>query len=493
MYIYIISRIQREKGRSGETRFDTAWGFLKSESHNPLAQQTGPSIAGLLVKNMARLTRSFLTTGGMMMGRLADLSLSSFHHHQHLSRDSQHMFTPLDWKKTSKTKDLLGWGKKRHRTHLLQTSGWCQRLPQNVCPLRFSPHNSHTRSGNQAAMNSLLLFQIIKLFVSAGVVHLAGFQRYVLCWRLRCLSYWTTRVSAIYRSRNENLPGFWCKNMLTKETPNVMVYHEHLLKSTIFEHQKKYPIHWIGEFLWGNVVPYNKKKIVCHPINSTNHAVFHCKLRQGLDTRKSKIKVQIFDASGFRILAPSKQPLLSYHQETGSLFKGIFYNGSCGSVNYQLNSFDHIVRPKKSCLVIVQSLNKGGSWCLMLESPRWAIGTQAWMKCHQKGISGRTDCFFLVEGAGGVGNVWISKNSAGSKESFLNEILFRVRIQRSWKRLFKRLLTSGSVIRDDFVLCFFFKILIGGGAGNQKLRTQTPPAAFPVRSLLSSGRLKSRS
>ena len=178
--------MQREKGRSGETRFDTAWGFLKSESHNPLAQQTGPSIAGLLVKNMARLTRSFLTTGGMMMGRwliyrwVHSIIISIF---QEIHSICSHLWTE---KKPSNKKDLLGWGKKTQNS--LVANIWLMpKIAPKRLPLKFSPHNSHTRSGNQAAMNSLLLFQIIKLFVSAGVVHLAGFQRYVLCWCLRCL------------------------------------------------------------------------------------------------------------------------------------------------------------------------------------------------------------------------------------------------------------------------------------------------------------------
>ena len=134
-------------------------------------------------------------------------------------------------------------------------------------------------------------------------------------------------MSAIYRSRNENLPRFWCKNMLTKETPNVMVYHEHLLKSTIFEHQKQIPDSLNPGISMGQCSPLQQKKIVCHPINSTNHAVFHCKLRQGLDTRKSKIKVQIFDASGFRILAPSKQPLYLTIKKQDLCLKGFSIMG----------------------------------------------------------------------------------------------------------------------------------------------------------------------
>lgn len=199
---------------------------------------------------MAGLTRSFLTTGGMMMGRWLIYRWVQ-NHHQHLSRSSQHMFTPLV---------LLGWGKKRHhRTHLLQTSGWCQRLPQNVCPLRFSPHNSHTRSGNQAAMNSLLLFQIIKLFVSAGVVHLEGCQRYVLCWCLRCLR----NHQSVSHLQESQWKLAW---ILVQEHVNQGNSKRYGLpwtspqKAPSLSTRKKYPIHWIREFLWGNVVPYNKKR-----------------------------------------------------------------------------------------------------------------------------------------------------------------------------------------------------------------------------------------
>lgn len=56
----------------------------------------------------------------------------------------------------------------------------------------------------------------------------------------------------------------------------------------------------------------------------------------------------------------------SYHQETGSLFKGIFYNGSCGSVNYQLNSFDHIVRPIE--IVSCRCSESQQGWLLMLDA-----------------------------------------------------------------------------------------------------------------------------
>ena len=257
--------------------------------------------------------------------------------------------------------------------------------------------------------------------------------------------------------------------------------------------RKKYPIHWIGEFLWGNVVPYNKKKIVCHPINSTNHAVFHCKLRQGLDTRKSKIKVQIFDASGFRILAPSKQPLYLTIKKQDLCLKGF---SIMGHVDLSTINWIHLI-------ILLDQRNRVLSLSLFRVSTRvalyaWCLNRLAGLSAPKRGWNAIRKAYLAVEGAGGVGknpcflatNVWISKNSAGFKESVLNEILFRVRIQRSWKRLFKRLLlTSGSVIRDDV----FFLILMGGGAGNQKLRTETPPAAFPIRSLLSSGRLKSRS
>lgn len=130
--------------------------------------------------------------------------------------------------------------------------------------------------------------------------------------------------------------------------------------------RNKYPIHWIGEFLWGNVVPYNKKKIACHPINSSNHAVFHCKLRQGLDTRKSKIKVQIFDASGFRILAPSKQPLYLTIKKQDLCLKGF---SIMGHVDLSIINWIHLIilldqRNRVLSLFRVSTRVALDAWCL---------------------------------------------------------------------------------------------------------------------------------